>query len=180
MSAEDEEVVASENDTTETVVHTPDESVEESTETPQVEHTEYEKKQYERAKLAEAEAKRFKAEAKLLKVKLEAAEEAKQQPTNAQPPSPDPDELRLIARGLSDEEIEQAKVVSRGKSIPLTEALKDPMFQSFQKDFKEQEKKAKAKLGASKGSGQTEEHSFKSGQTEEDHKELWKETIGRK
>jgi hypothetical protein len=62
------------------------------------------------------------------------------------------EELKLIARGLSDEAIEQAKVIAKGKDIPLPEAIKDPLFAIYQKDAEEKRKKEDAKLGASKGS----------------------------
>lgn len=136
-----------------------------------------------------------------LKAKLAQAEEAKRQITarakkaeeenktlKAKPPvnnSNDPqlsDELKLIARGLSDEEIEQAKVVAKGKGITLTEAIKDPLFAVFQADLKEQERKEKAKLGASKGSGETQEEviAFQSGSTREEHEKAFKKLLGKK
>jgi len=91
------------------------------------------------------------------------------------------DELKLIARGLSDEEIEQAKVIAKGKNISLPEATKDPLFTIFQKDLKDKERKEKAKLGASKGSGETEEKSeIKSGMTREEHQEVFKKIAGKK
>ena len=124
------------------------------------------KRLFERAKKAEAEAKELKTKAKA-------------QP-EVQPAQVDSDELRLIARGLSDEEIEQAKVISKGKGISLVDSLKDPMFISYQKDFKEQQRKEKAKLGASKGSSQEDEQPIvKSGMTTEEHKEVWRKALGR-
>lgn len=92
----------------------------------------------------------------------------------------DPDELRLIARGLSDTEIEQLQVISKGKGISLMESLKDPLFISFQKDLKEQDKKEKAKLGGSNSSSQGQEGDeplVKPGMTEEEHKEVWSKTM---
>jgi hypothetical protein len=92
------------------------------------------------------------------------------------------DELKLIARGLSDEEIEQAKVVAKGKGINLTEAIKDPLFTIFQADLKEKERKEKAKLGASKGSGETQEEitGLESGSTKEAHKKAFDKLVGKK
>ena len=89
------------------------------------------------------------------------------------------DELKLIARGLSDEEIEQAKVVAKGKGIALTEAIKDPLFLSYQATLKETERKEKAKLGASKGSGESQDNTLiKSGMTREEHQEAFKKVMG--
>lgn len=132
-----------------------------------------------------------------LKEKLDKAEQAKSQLTarakkaeqelkalkEATPPlKQDPqlsDELKLIARGLSDEEIEQAKVVAKGKGIVLTEAIKDPLFLSYQATLKEQERKEKAKLGASKGSGESRDETLiKQDMTREEHQEAFKKVMG--
>jgi len=130
------------------------------------EYSDAEKKAYARAKDAETKLKEAKTKLKEL--------EAKQTLTA---PSINPDELKLIARGLSDEEIDQAKAIAKGKDIPLNEALKDPMFIAYQKDQKEAERKEKAKLGASKGSGQDEDSSgFRPGMTEAEHKAEWEKT----
>jgi len=92
------------------------------------------------------------------------------------------EELKLIARGLSDEEIEQAKVIAKGKDISLPEAIKDKLFITFQIDLKEQKRKEDAKLGASKGSGETQEEvtGTESGATKEDHQKAFKKLVGKK
>lgn len=84
------------------------------------------------------------------------------------------EELRLIAKGLSDEEITKLKVIAKGNDSTLSEALKDDMFIAFQSNIKEQERKEKAKLGASKGSGGGEtKNGFRPGLTREEHMALW-------
>jgi len=89
------------------------------------------------------------------------------------------EELKLIARGLSDEEIEQAKVVAKGKGIALTEAIKDPLFIIFQSNLKENERKEKAKLGASRGSGESQDNTLiKQDMTREEHQEAFKKVMG--
>jgi hypothetical protein len=89
------------------------------------------------------------------------------------------DELKLIARGLSDEEIEQAKVIAKGKGIVLAEAIKDPLFLVFQSDLKEKERKEKAKLGASKGSGESQDELLvKPEMTREEHQAIFKKVMG--
>lgn len=120
-----------------------------------------------RAKKAEGELKRLKAEPHT------------QQNNNDSQLS---EELKLIARGLSDEEIEQAKVIAKGKGIPLTESIKDPLFTIFQADLKEKERREKAKLGASKGSGETQEEvtGTESGASREDHMKAFKKLTGKK
>lgn len=92
------------------------------------------------------------------------------------------DELKLIARGLSDEEIEQAKVVAKGMGKTLQEAIKEPLFLTYQADLKEKERKEKAKLGASKGSGETEEEitGLQSGSSREEHEKAFKKLVGKK
>ena len=168
MSEQDNENLDSTNETTEEVVKT-EEVVEESVvDTPPEDETEKlketNKRLFERAKKAEAEAKKLKAE----------AEKAQPDPSNER------DELRLIAKGLSDEEIEQAQVIAKGKGISLTESIKDPMFKAYQNELKEQQKKEKAKLGASKGSNQApDEVLVKPNMSREEHEALFNKLAGR-
>lgn len=115
--------------------------------------------------------------AKKLKNKPQPSPDNKE--NNSQTNASDPDELRLIAKGLSDEEIEQARVIAKGKDISLLEAVKDDLFVTYQKNLKEEQKKAKAKLGNSNGSGQETKSGIKPGMTPEEHKEAWKESVGR-
>lgn len=90
------------------------------------------------------------------------------------------EELKLIARGLSDEEIEQAKVIAKGKGISLTNAVKEPLFTLFQDKIKDDKKKADAKLGASRGSGETQEDitGVESGSSREEHMKAFKKVNG--
>jgi hypothetical protein len=119
-----------------------------------------------------ARAKKAEEELKALKAK---PQEVK---TNDPPLT---EELKLIARGLSDEAIEQAKVIAKGKDIPLPEAIKDPLFAIYQKDAEEKRKKEDAKLGASKGSGESQEEikAFQSGASREEHMEAFKKAVGK-
>jgi len=90
------------------------------------------------------------------------------------------DELKLIARGLSDEAIVKAKLVAKGKEIPLLEAIKDPDFLVIKANLDENERKEKAKLGASKGSGESEEEisGLESGATRDEHQKAFKKLMG--
>lgn len=120
---------------------------------------------------SEAEA-RVKAEKELEVATKKPAEEPKTAPAN----TTSDDELRLIARGLSDEEIDEAKAIAKGKGISLTEALKTPIFQLFQNNLKEERKKEEAKLGASHGSGQiSTDKKIKSGMTRDEHRAAFEE-----
>lgn len=91
------------------------------------------------------------------------------------------DELKLIARGLSDEEIEQAKVIAKGTGKTLQEAIKEPLFLIYQGDLKEKERRGKAKLGASKGSGESIEEvtGLQSGATKEEHQKAFEKMVGK-
>lgn len=132
-------------------------------------------------KLAEA----LRAKAQLTARTKKAEEENKALKAKPQNNNNDPqlsDELKLIARGLSDEEIEQAKVIAKGKGLNLTEAIKDPLFLVYQDDLKAKERKEKAKLGASKGSGETQEEitGIESGSTREEHLKAFNKIVGKK
>mgnify|MGYP001619635561 CR=1 FL=1 len=123
-----------------------------------------------------------KAKSQILARAKKAEEELKELKANP-PIRNDPqlsDELKLIARGLSDEEIEQAKVIAKGKGIVLTEAIKDPLFLSYQATLKEQERKEKAKLGASKGSGESEDETLiKPEMTREEHQKAFEKVMNK-
>lgn len=94
--------------------------------------------------------------------------------------SSDADELKLIARGLSDEEIDQAKIVAKGKDVSLVEAIKDPLFTTYQQKLKEDDKKEKARLGATSGSGESEGiiTGTESGSTRDEHMAAFKKATG--
>jgi hypothetical protein len=125
-----------------------------------------------RAEKAEQAKKLAEEKAKLLEQEL-----AKRNDNNPQLS----DELKLIARGLSDEEIEKAKVIARGNNITLQEALKDDMFISYQNKLREDKKKEEAKLGASKGSGESQEESeIKPDMTREEHQKIVEKVMGSK
>ena len=117
------------------------------------------------------------ARAKKAEEALKASKETPQPlPTNNQQL---PEELKLIARGLTDEAIDKAKIIAKGNDISLQEALKDDMFIAYQAKVENEKKKADAKLGASKGSGETPSKSgFKSGMTKEEHKKAFQEANG--
>lgn len=90
------------------------------------------------------------------------------------------DELKLIARGLSDEEIDKAKVIAKGMNIILTEAIKDPLFVLFQDKIKEDKRKEDAKLGASRGSGESKKEitGVEFGSSRDEHIDAFKKVMG--
>jgi len=126
-----------------------------------------------------ARAKKAEEDLKLLKRELETFR-GKPQVNNNDPQLSD--ELRLIASGLSDEEIEQANIIARGRGIRPTQAIKDPLFLTYQADLKEKKRKEDAKLGASKGSGETKEEvtGLQSGATREEHEKAFRKLVGKK
>jgi hypothetical protein len=132
----------------------------------------------------ETKRKQVEADAAKLKADLEEARKASQSVTPEVTPPAKPelgaDELRLIARGLSDEEIAEAKSIAKGKDISLTEALGTDLFRLFQSDLVEKKRKEDAKLGASKGSQDSFiPEGIKEGMTAAEHKAAWKEAQGR-
>ncbi len=189
MSQKDNENLDSQNET-----ETDSEETDDIEETSLEETDDAGKLKEQNTKLADANKKLFerakKAEGFIKQADGTWVKKPKAPEKPANPPQPpvnnnnaqlDPEELKLIAKGISDEEIAQAKVIAKGKGgIPLTEAMKDPLFIAFQKELKEQEKKENAKLGASQGSGQDDpKKEFKPGMSADDHKKAWKEKMGK-
>ena len=165
MAEEAEDVAVDTNTDVEEATNSNDNSEQEDT----VALKEKAEKAEQFARTAVARAKKAEEELKALKAN--------------HPPTNDPqlsDELKLIARGLSDEEIDQAKVIAKGKGIVLAEAIKDPLFLSYQATLKETQRKEKAKLGASRGSGETQEEvtGTESGSSRDDHMKAFKKVLG--
>jgi hypothetical protein len=131
------------------------------------------KRLFERAKAAEDKLRSLKKE----RYDAQVNAQKKDLPDKGQ--SIERDELKLIARGLSDEEIDEAKSIARGKDITLTEALKTKSFLAYQKELREDAKKEEAKLGATRGSSQAKKETFHAGMTTEEHKALWNEKYGK-
>ena len=136
-------------------------------------------------RFADEEAKRKQAEADKAKLELDLKLEKDK---NAKPPVEEPktppaeerEELRLIARGLSDDELDEARAIAKGKGISLVEAIKTPIFKLYQANLQEEKRKEDAKLGASHGSGQAlTEKPVTSGMTRDEHKAAFDEARGK-
>lgn len=80
------------------------------------------------------------------------------------------------SKGYSDEDIKVLNVISKGKGISILQAEQDPMFKLHLDSKAEADRKAKAQLGASRGSGG--HGSEKKPVTREEHMEMWKEKLG--
>lgn len=129
------------------------------------------------ARVAESEKVRIaKDEADQAKKDLATEREKNARPEVKPEAQSDPEEIKLIARGLSDQEIDEAKSIAKGKGISLSDAVKTPIFKLFQDNIKEEERKERAKLGASAGSNREGESEItvKPGTTTDEHKKIWK------
>jgi len=90
------------------------------------------------------------------------------------------DELYLIAKGYDDDALAQLQIIARGSGVSLKEALENPLFKTYETKQKEEERRAKAKLGASNGSGfQQGGPLIKPGMTEAEHKAVWEKFSGK-
>lgn len=153
-------------------VETPNDTVEETVETPATETPEVDveqlqatnKKLFERAKKAEAELKAVKV-SKPAEVTVPAS------PTNVE-------ETVLLANGMSDELLGELKAVARARGInSLIKAQTDPIFVAVKERFEKDQKQKDASLGASRGSGSVKpKRDFSTpGLSKEEHKALAKE-----
>jgi hypothetical protein len=169
------ETVDSTNDTEETV-ETTEEVVDTSEDIEKLK--EQNRKLFERAK---------KAEGFVLK-DGHWVKKAQPKPTPVQPDKPvqTPDYITKseyeegilrTSKGYSDEDISVLNVIAKGKGISILQAEQDPMFKLHRDSKAEEDRKAKAQLGASKGSGTT--GTRKEPATREEHIEMWKEASGR-
>ena len=84
------------------------------------------------------------------------------------------DELYLVAKGYDDEAIAQLQIIARGSGVSMKEALENPLFKNYEAKQKEEDRRAKAKLGASNGSGfQSGKPAIKPNMTADEHKAIW-------
>jgi len=88
------------------------------------------------------------------------------------------DEIVMLAKGVDEEIIEEAKDLSKAKGIPLSEAIKLPIIQAYQ-ERKEQESRSKqASLGASAKAGAHSEPLIRPNMSREEHMAAWKKMTG--
>lgn len=82
------------------------------------------------------------------------------------------EEVILIAKGVSEDVINEAHDVARAKGITLSEAMKTPLISAFIREKEAEEKRSKAQLGSSNYSGKTgsKDISQAVGMTEEEHR----------
>lgn len=105
---------------------------------------------------------------------------APQQPKPAAPDSLTRDEAIVIAKGYSEEELEQAKKVAALEGVKVTEAVNSDLFKDWKKRRDEAARQQNAQLPASRGSRATQKKSFSTpGLSDEEHKALFNERQGR-
>jgi hypothetical protein len=87
----------------------------------------------------------------------------------------------LKSQGMSDDLLEELVALSKVRGKGLLDTQSDPIFIALKEAKESEAKKAKANLGSSKGSGTVKkEKSFDTpGLSEEEHKEMWKQSQGR-
>lgn len=86
----------------------------------------------------------------------------------------------LFSKGFSEEEVEQAKKVATLQGVKLIEAVNDDLFTGWKAKRDKEVKDRAAQLGPSKGGKPTTKKTFTtSGLSEEDHKALFNEKLGR-
>tara|TARA_R110000868_G_scaffold271022_1_gene530467 strand:+ start:137 stop:646 length:510 start_codon:yes stop_codon:yes gene_type:complete len=91
------------------------------------------------------------------------------------------DELYLVAKGYDDDAIAQLQIIARGTGTSLKEALENPLFKGYEAKQKEEERKARAKLGASNGSGyNSPEPVVTPFMNDDDHKKAWQKMMSGK
>ena len=83
------------------------------------------------------------------------------------------EEAVLIAQGYDLEDLDNLKAIQRGAGLKsFKEALENPLFKSYHKDKKAEQRRKDASLGASGNSGNSKSE-VKPNMSEDEHKELW-------
>lgn len=130
----------------------------------------------------EAEAKKWKAiaERKARKAETAKAEVAKPA-TKTESGSLSEDDILVITTLQDKELIERARKIARLEGISLAEATSHPMFTYAKQAYEEEKRQEKASMEASRGSGSRgQKKTFKTpGLSKEQHKELWRQSLGR-
>lgn len=78
---------------------------------------------------------------------------------------PTREEVFLVSKGYSEEDLNQMNVIAKGKGISLKETEEDPLFKAYKSNVEQEDKSQKAQVGASTGSKMEN-----TGNTKEDHK----------
>lgn len=82
--------------------------------------------------------------------------------------------IEFFAKGNSREDYEKLKVIMKGTGLSMSEAMNDPLYQSYREKKARESRDEKAQIGASKASSPSDNFGVKPGMTPEEHKEAWK------
>lgn len=153
------------------------ETTDEVVETEQVEATDEAKaetpdKDAEIAKLKEQNAKLY--------ARLKKQPEVKKSPAVKGDNSEGNIELiEFFAKGNSREDYEKLKVIMKGTGLSMSEAMSDPLYQSYKEKKAREIRDEKAQIGASKASSPSNDYGIKPNMTRDEHKEVWKKLNSR-
>jgi hypothetical protein len=90
------------------------------------------------------------------------------------------EESILFSQGFTEAQVEQAKKVATLQNLKLTDAVNDPLFTTWKAIEDKKAKDAAAQLPASRGGRPATRKSFATkGLSDEDHKELFNEKVGK-
>lgn len=130
----------------------------------------------------EAEAKKWKAIAERKSRKVQTSKQEKPQTISKPESNSLTEDDILVITTLQDRElIERARKIARLEGISLTEAVNSPMFNYAKQAYEEEQRKEKASMEASRGSGTRGQKKTlqTSGLTKEEHKALFNQRLGR-
>ena len=173
----------SEQDTQVAETITSDETVVIEETTDDIDNVEALKSNLEKEKTAKNQilARAKKAEAELKALKGSKTEEANQ-PISTNPLSDEQIDLKILkSQGMGDELLSELHALAKIRNKSIFETQSDPLFVAIKNAREAETKSAKAKLGASKGSGTVkQEKTFTAkGLTPAEHKEMWLKSQGK-
>jgi hypothetical protein len=133
------------------------------------------KKHWREKALKEAETrKRLEAEVEKLKPK----ETKEVQPSSPYITKGEYEEgILRTSKGYGDDDIQILNVISKGKGVSILQAEQDELFKTHLARKAEDDKRAKAQLGTSRGSSSSGVK--KNPETREEHEAMWREKLGR-
>ena len=148
------------------------EQIEEEVEdTDEVDETEGSEEETQKEPDWKAEALKWRAIANRNKKKVEAPVETTTSSSISR------EEVVLIAKGYSEEDVEQLNIIAKGSNISTKEAMEHPLFKTYIEKKDADKRAKKAQLGASKGSTFHKPKTL-AGLNEKDHKQAWREKMG--
>ena len=133
------------------------------------------KKHWREKALKEAETRK-KLEAELERVKPKEVKEV--QPSSSYITKGEYEEgILRTSKGYGDRDIEILNMISKGKGVSILQAEQDDVFKLHLARKADEDKNARAQLGASRGSSSS--GNKKVPETREEHEAMWKEMSGR-